>query len=281
MASSLRWILLLAVTLSCAHSPFRSTALERYQDAHPGWHPSFPRPGIDLDETVASVYANTPSAEAPRIVAVLDVAVLQTAPVERELEAQALEPAAGNADYLVVVERRCRLTDIAPRNPSVSMTVTSETVSWYRLRANRLVSWSHGVYTPSCASVAETGPDLGDDRPIVFQSLASLRPDFFARPAPREIFSPVYESDCPELYGYAKELRAAIRARRATEVNEDLTATLVLSKDGSLQVARVRPMRARFISQLTTDVALVSDAPDRPVAPTCALGSLLDLEIPR
>jgi len=165
------WLLAAALALpGCAGSYFRS-----YQRAHPDWAFTFPDPGANLEQTVASLYAPPPQGTELTIRR-LEILRLDTEPW-RPIPFDELRRGAYRsddaADYAVVADVICESRlDGAP--------ALDEKLAWYLLTKNRLRAFDHHAFAAGCAATNAFVPAPAADAEVereVQQHVASEYPD--------------------------------------------------------------------------------------------------------
>jgi hypothetical protein len=279
---------LLVLCVLAAGSAHASSYLEIYREKHPDWKPEFPKTGLSLEETVASIYLSH-DLEHRTLTEVESLRILEAAPERREVSQSDLEISANAwaGNYVVLAKVAC---DSPNSDPFV--VYSAWRTSWYALREGRLVSWSHSRFTTGCrVTVAvETGADFAALRSNIVETLSraleAKTVEELVPPAPGAGSAPNSVSeDCAGLSGYVSALRDAIVAARTIARRamfaDAITATLHLAENGSLSVEKLRPVEGGPARLVIQDVRKVSGSPDRPVPPSCALGKTFDVEIAR
>jgi len=137
--------LAVATQFSCGGSYY-----DRYRSAHPGWEPDFPKVGVPIDETVASLHAPVGHHDTHALVKRLLILGLGTDPWE-SIPISSLEDGSFKPDperlYVVVAEIECFWSD-----RDYGYWTHREVFSWYLFQELRLAAYRHTVFDRFCRS---------------------------------------------------------------------------------------------------------------------------------
>jgi hypothetical protein len=272
----------------CVAACAATTPLDEYQRTHPDWKPDFPRAGAGVQETLASIYAPH-DIERGAITDVQRVRAFELGAAPRPVAAADLGSAPPRGDLVIAAHVHCAA-------PTAIWWFYNDAISWYLLRGGRLEAWRHIEFQKLCHAVLESegvealSKETRDGLAAALRgvtdadtssALAGPLPEpVQAKPAPEEAAA---EAACPGQSAFVAALRNAIKREPSIVsgfVEHDLTATIEVESDGSLEVVKIRPTDW-YGRQLIQQVRKVSSKPDRPEAPSCLLGKQVDVFLPR
>jgi hypothetical protein len=142
VSNRLSVVLVVAVAIAaCAPNYY-----ETYREMTPGWEPEFPRLGVDLRETVASVYA--PHGEKGRpLTQIQFFSVFDVTGSWREIPPDAVFSdrfhVSSLHNYLILVRIHCSWHEPGRRT-------VSSAISWYYLPGNQLLGFEHTQFGREC-----------------------------------------------------------------------------------------------------------------------------------
>ncbi|MCP4007817.1 MAG: hypothetical protein GY725_26845 [bacterium] len=145
-------IILIATAFGCTSNPYYA-----YRASHPDWFLTLPSAGTSLEETIASLYEPGQGLY-NRSVHRLELTEHKNGAWE-EIAIEAVDyEAVGDRDFGIIAHVFCN-------SPGAGGGM-SETISWYLLKANELVAWSHYDFGDRCSVWNEFRPAVEEAIPL-------------------------------------------------------------------------------------------------------------------